>query len=108
MLPPWLVAGTVFQRAPAEPSWWTGSPVQKWLMPMPMAAPDVQHHLGIEQRPGPHRPGGWIVRLRDNTATAVTTAESWTVAAGTARQAAAVVGNVVATPHRRQASVGQS
>lgn len=77
-------------------------------MPMTMAAPDVQHHFGIEQRPGPHDPGGWIVRLGNNTATAVTTAESWAVAARAARQAAAVVGNVIATPHRRQASISQS
>lgn len=36
LLPTWLVAGTLFQRAPAEPSWWIGSPVQgrKCLIPM--------------------------------------------------------------------------
>lgn len=110
MLPTWLVAGTLSQRAPAEPSWWTGSPVQgkKWPMPMTVAVPDVHHHFGIEQKPGPHSPEGWTVRLGDNTATAVTTAEARTVAAGAARTAAAVVGNVITTPHRRQASVSQS
>lgn len=110
MLPTWLVAGTVFQRAPVEPSWWTGSPVQsgKWLMPVTMAASHVRHHFGIELRPGPHSPGYWIARLGDNTTAAVTTAEPWTVAARTAREAAAVVGNVVTTPHGRQASVSQS
>lgn len=77
-------------------------------MPTTVAAPDVQHHFGIEQRPGPHSPGSWIVRLGDNTTAAVTTAEPRTVAAGAARAAAAVVGDVIAAPHRWQACVGQS
>lgn len=62
LLPTWLVAGTLFQKATAE-RWWTGSPAQgrKWLMLMTTAAPDVQQHFGIEQEPGLHSPGGSIV-----------------------------------------------
>lgn len=47
-------------------------------------------------------------QLGDNTAAAVTAAEAGAVAAGAAGAAAAVVGDVVTTPHGRQAGVGQS
>lgn len=77
-------------------------------MLMTMTAPDVQHHFGTEQKPGPCEPWRLDSQLGDNTTTAVTTAEARTVAAGAARAAAAVVGNVITTPYRWQASISQS